>query len=270
MDFYKKLGTDGARQDKKAGGLSTKTIRNYHNLLNAMLKDAVHWQLIAFNPVERIEPPKAKRPKINFYDDEQCIQLIKLLYNEPIKYRVLIMICIYSGLRRGEVLGLEWSKIDFDNKILTIEKTINYTKSKGIYEKEPKTDNGIRKIAFSDTIKDILLEYKEWQEEYINTYNELYYDSGKLFTQHNGKPMSPDTPSQWFAKFIAKNNLLPITLHGLRHSNASILIASGLNLRTISTRLGHSQPSFTIGTYGHMLKKADYAAADKIDELLKI
>jgi len=82
--------------------------------------------------------------------------------------------------------------------------------------------------------------------------------------------MNPDTPTQWFAKFIAKNNLPPITIHGLRHSNASILIASGLDLRTISTRLGHSQPSFTLGTYGHMLQKSDYAAANKLDEVLKI
>jgi len=113
MDFYKKLSSGGARQDNKSGGLSSKTIRNYHTLLGSMLKDAVHWQLIPFNPVERIEPPKTKRPKINFYD-EQCVRMIKLLYNEPIKYRVLIMVCIYSGLRRGENLGLEWDSVKIE------------------------------------------------------------------------------------------------------------------------------------------------------------
>jgi len=270
MDFYKKLSSDGARQDNKSGSLSSKTIRNYHTLLRSMLKDAVHWQLIPFNPVERIEPPKTKRPKINFYDDEQCVRMMKLLYHEPIKYRVLIMVCIYSGLRRGEILGLEWKNIDFEKNILIVEKTINYTKELGVFEKQPKTDNGIRKIAFSDTIKNLLLEYKDWQDEYINNYGELYHNSDKLFTQNNGKPMHPDTPLQWFSKFILKNDLPPISLHGLRHSNASILIASGLDLRTISTRLGHSQPSFTLGTYGHMLQKSDYAAANKLDEVLKI
>lgn len=103
-----------------------------------MLQKAVYWQMIPYNPALRVRPPKAKKPNINFYDDAQTIALIKALKGEELKFRVIILLTIFTGLRRGEVLGLEWQDINFKNSSLTVRQTSQYVSSIGIYTKDPR------------------------------------------------------------------------------------------------------------------------------------
>lgn len=253
-------------QDKK---LSPVTIRHYHRLVSVMLTTAVHWQLILSNPCERVKPPKVERKEADYYNIEEVNYMMSLLEHEPLKYKVMIHIVIFCGLRRGELANLEWSDVDFDNKTITISKQLQYLPEFGVYEMESaKTDSGNRTISIPTNLKDLLLEYKVWQNEEKAKWGNKWVETNKLFTKENGEPMHPHTPSQWFRKFIKRNNLPPLTFHQLRHTNASLLIGQGVDAATVSKRLGHANVAVTLKTYTHAIKEHDREAADKLGNLL--
>lgn len=136
--------------------LSPKTVLEHHRLLHSMLQQAVYWQMIPYNPASRVRPPKAKKPNINFYDDVQTIALIKALEGEELKFRVIILLTIFTGLRRGEVLGLEWQDVDFKNSSITVRQASQYVSSIGIYTKDPKTETSNMVISIHDSITKLL------------------------------------------------------------------------------------------------------------------
>ena len=248
--------------------LSSKTVLEHHRLLHSMLQQAVYWQMIPYNPASRVRPPKSKKPNISFYDDVQTIALIKALEGQELKFRVIILLTIFSGLRRGEVLGLEWQDIDLKNFTLTVRQASQYVSSIGIYTKDPKTETSNRTISIPESIIKLLKEYKRKQLEQKLLIGDKWIDTNRLFIQWNGKPMHPDTVSKWFRNFLEVKNLPYITFHGLRHTHATLLIAQGLDVRTVSNRLGHAQTSTTLNIYAHSFAKMDREASDKLDNLL--
>lgn len=248
--------------------LTENTISHYHRFLHAVLETAYKVdKLIAENPAKAvIDPPTPGRPKPNFYDDEQTLKLLEALGNAPIKYRIFVILALETGARRGELLGLEWNDIDFEKGIIYIRRASKYTKEKGIYTDTTKTETSIRKISITKELISLLKEYKKWQNEQRLKKGEDWVDTNRLFTQDNGLPMHPDTPDKWFKKFLQENNLPPITLHGLRHTNASIMIASNIDIITVAGRLGHADKSTPVRIYGHMLNKKEKQAAEIIGE----
>ena len=253
--------------DKK---LSSSTIRHYHRLLNAMLNTATHWQLILSNPVERVKPPKVEHKEAKYYNIEEVHQMLILLESEPIRYRIMINIVIFCGLRLGELSNLEWSDIDFDKETISISKQLQYLPEFGVYEMESaKSESGNRTIAIDSTLTDLLKEYKSWQDNEKAAWGSRWVDSNKLFTQEDGKPIFPDTPSKWFKKFIKRHNLPEITFHQLRHTNASLLISQGVDPATVSRRLGHADVAVTLRTYTHAIKEYDREAANALGNLIK-
>lgn len=128
-----------------------------------MLQQAVCWQMIPYNPASRVRPPKAKKPNINFYDDVQTIALIKALEGKELKFRVIILLTTFTGLRRGEVLGLEWKDINFKDSSLAIRQASQYVSSIGIYTKDPKIETSNRVISIPESITKLLKEYKREQ-----------------------------------------------------------------------------------------------------------
>jgi integrase len=248
--------------------LSAKTVLEHHRLLHSMLQQAMYWQMIPYNPASRVRPPKARKPAISFYDDIQTITLIKALEGEELKFRVIILLTIFTGLRRGEVLGLEWQDIDFKNPSISVRQASQYVASIGIYTKDPKNETSIRKISIPDSIIKLLKEYQRKQLEQRLRCGDKWISTSRLFTQWNGKPMHPDTVTDWFRKFIIKKKLPYITFHGLRHTHATLLIAQGLDVRTVSNRLGHAQTSTTLNIYAHSFARMDKEASEKLDNLL--
>lgn len=257
---------DVVDKDKK---LSPITIRHHHRLISAMMTTAVQWQLILSNPCERVKPPKVERKEAHYYNIEEVNQMLELLENEPMKYRTMIHIVIFCGLRRGELTNLEWSDVDLDNETISISKQLQYLPEFGIYEVEnAKTDSGNRTISIPTALVDLIREYKDWQNEEKAKWGDKWVESNKLFTKENGEPIHPHTPSQWFNKFIKRHNLPPLTFHQLRHTNASLLIGQGVDVATVSKRLGHADKSVTLRTYAHALKEHDKEAADALGNLL--
>lgn len=133
----------------------------------------------------------------------------------------------------------------------------------GVFTKVPKTESSIREIAIPEFIISLLEEYKLWYEEQKSIYNELWNDSNRLFVQADGKPMHPSTISKWFVRYVGQIGLPVINFHGLRHTNASLLVAQNVDIAVISARLGHAQISTTLDFYVHPLlshnRKAGYA-----------
>ena len=114
---------------------------------------------------------------------------------------------IYSGVRRGELCGLQWSDIDFNNHVIDIIRSSQYLPNKGVFEKSTKTESSARSIKLSTDIFKLLNEYKVWQNTERLKLGDLWIDSDRLFTQWNGKPIHPDTITKWFTAWIKKNDL---------------------------------------------------------------
>ena len=261
--LVRKKGNNGSKTKKP---LSGKTILEHHRLLRAMLHKAVYWQLIVANPAERVQPPKARKPKRKSYDDEQTkilLENLELLPSEDTKYKVAIILTVFTGVRLGELMGLEWTDVDFKNGIISINRSSQYLSDMGVFTKVPKTESSIREIAIPEFIISLLEEYKLWYEEQKSIYDELWMNSDRLFVQADGKPMHPSTISKWFVKYVGQIGLPVINFHGLRHTNASLLVAQNIDIAVISARLGHAQISTTLDFYVHPLlshnRKAGYA-----------
>ena len=200
--LVRKQGNNGAKTKKP---LSGKTILEHHRLLRAMLHKAVYWQLIVANPAERVQPPKARKPKRRSYDDEQTkilLENLEQLSIEDTKYKVAIILTVFTGVRLGELMGLEWQDVDFKNGIISINRSSQYLADMGVFTKVPKTESSIREIAIPEFIISLLEEYKLWYEEQKSIYSELWTNSDRLFVQADGKPMHPSTISKWFVKYV--------------------------------------------------------------------
>lgn len=261
--LVRKSGNNGAKTKKP---LSGKTILEHHRLLRAMLHKAVYWQLIVANPAERVQAPKARKPKRRSYDDEQTkilLENLEQLSVEETKYKVAIILTVFTGVRLGELMGLEWQDVDFKNGIICINRSSQYLSDIGVFTKTPKTESSIREIAIPEFIISLLEEYKLWYEEQKSLYGELWTNSDRLFVQTDGKPMHPSSISKWFVRYVSTIGLPVINFHGLRHTNASLLVAQNVDIAVVSARLGHAQISTTLDFYVHPLlshnRKAGYA-----------
>ena len=278
MKFYDMLDKDTQIRRVKCNNgyrtlkpLSQKTILEHHRLIRAMLHRAVYWQLLFSNPCERVQPPKSKKPKRRYYDDEQCKVLLSNLNElsvDDIKYKAAITLTLFTGVRLGELMGLEWSDIDFTNGIVSINKSSQYLSDKGVFTKAPKTESSIRDVAISDFVVSLLEEYRLWYEMQKSIYGELWTNSDRLFVQSDGKPMHPSTISKWFVKFVKEIGLPVINFHGLRHTNATLLISQNIDVAVVAARLGHAQITTTFNFYVHPIISHNKSAGNVLQNLL--
>ncbi|WKY47054.1 tyrosine-type recombinase/integrase [Eubacteriaceae bacterium ES3] len=249
--------------------VSNDTVLHYHKLLNNIMNTAVKWGVIAFNPIEkRVEPPRSERKEPAYMDDNEALEMLELVEEEPIKYKLALNLLIFSGLRRGEIAGLKWSDIDFEGNIITVKRSLKYIPGEGTFEGDPKTFKSRRSVKLPEFIFELFKTYKVWQLEERIKVGDRWQDHDYIFTRWNGEPMSLDTIGSYLKKFTDKHNLKPVHPHSLRHTNASILIANGVDLKTVSTRLGHSNLSTTGNIYAHVINSADAKASDALDNIL--
>lgn len=262
------LNTLFNQTSENGGKLSSNYMLHLHRLLSSILEKAVKWQVLLYNPCGRVEAPKLERKEAVYLDEVQAQELLTCLQAEPLQYRTMVTLLLYSGMRRGELCGLEWSHIDFDNGIIDICKSSLYLTDRGVFDDTTKTESSKRVIKIPVAALEILKEHRKEQIKSRLKLGDQWIDSDKVFTQWNGKPIHPDTITGWFSRFIKKNNLPPIHLHSLRHTNATLLIASGADLRTVSKRLGHSNMTTTGNIYAHAIKSADERAAELLNDIL--
>lgn len=286
VEFYNNLREDGIRTDGKPGGLSERTILHHHRLISSILTCAVQWQFILNNPASRVKAPKVEKKEARHFDIEQTEYILELLENAPIKYKTAIYLDIYGGMRLGELAGLKWDDVDFDNMLIRIDEALQHVTGKGTFEKSTKNETSNRIISLPSTVIKLLRQYKVWQNGEKAKLEDLWHSEyTNIFTTRDGKPIYPGTISSWFHDFIKKHNeeiikdssipkdekekylLDNVNFHGLRHTSATILINQGIDVTTVSKRLGHARTSTTTDIYSHSLQKADKEAANKLENL---
>lgn len=248
--------------------LSPKTILHHHRLLSSILSTAVQWQVIFSNPCERIKPPKVDQKEPHYLDETEAAHLLELLQKEEIQNRTMISILLYTGVRRGELLGLEWEDIDFENHTIHIRRSSLYLVDKGIFVDETKNATSVRVIKAPDAAFEVLRSFKKWQAEQKLKVGDQWKGKNRLFTTWDGRPLHPDTLTGWFHDFIVENDLPQVSIHSLRHTNATLMIAGGTPVTTVANRLGHATPATTTKIYAHAIRSADEAAAETLQNIL--
>jgi integrase len=308
IDFLSNIREDGIRLDKKDGCLSEGSVLYHYRMISSILGKAKRWQVILNNPAANVEPPKVEKKKAKCYDEEQMGILLdaleQLLPTKKLKYRAMVELALATGERRGEIMGLEWTDFDLDKCTVNIHQTIQYLPEKGTFVKGTKNESSERLIAVPASTIAVLKSWKAAQNEQRLKAGELWHSKNEkgedvswVFTTQLGKPMHPDTISSWFPEFVSKiivhttcggfiqkedycphcekqvppdeiYRLPRLNFHGTRHTSATLLIAEGADIREVAGRLGHANTSTTGKVYLHFLKKADQAAAEKMDDLM--
>ena len=248
--------------------LSQKTIQNHHRFLSSLFNLAVKWQIISNNPCNHVMSPKVDRKESMYIDEVEAANLISLLSDEPMQFQVAVKLLLYTGFRRAELLGLEWSDIDFKTSVIHVRRESLYLPNRGIYTGDGKTSTSIRSVKVAVSVMDMLKSYRAWQAEQRFQLGDQWTDTGRLFTKWDGTPMHPDTLTTTFSKFIKAHDLPRITIHSLRHTNATLLIANGTAVTTVAKRLGHANASTTTKIYAHAIRSADEAAAETLEDIL--
>jgi len=274
--YLNNLRKDGIRKDGKTGAYSQKTIRHHYTLIHKLFNLAVKWDMVDENIIDKIDKPKVDQKEAQFYDIGQIEKLIDCLDNEKTMYKMYGLIALVSACRRSEVLGLEWDDIDFENNLIKIIRVSLYTPKMGIYTKHIlKSGQPSKIITMPVEVMDLLKEYKFEQSRIRIEMGNRWAPSNRLFIAETGGSIAPagtaihpDNISQWFEKFLKKNNMERITLHQLRHTSISYLLNKNVDINTVSERAGHRDGSITMRVYGHVYAKNKRESADKFSELL--
>ena len=167
-----------------------------------------------------------------------------------------------TGARRGEILGLKWDKVDFVGCRIHICNNILYSADRGIYEDTPKTSTSDRFVSLPAETLQLLRQYRTWQATERLRLGGYYENQDFVFAQDNGRPMHPDSVTDWCAKFSKRHGLPHINPHAFRHTMASMLYFNGVDSVSISKRLGHAQVSTTANIYAHVMAEADQKNAE--------
>lgn len=265
QNFYEEKLKNGKLDGK--GGLSARTVLALHRIIHSALQQAVKWQLVIRNVAEAVEPPKAKKYKASFLTDKQTEELIAKARNTDIY--IPIMIAIYTGARRGEILGLNWNNVDLEKGIIKIVDNLCAT-TNGLIIKQPKTNSGIRTIAISKSLVKILKNHKINQMKNKIRLGESYKENNMVCCYEDGHLFNPKRFSAKFNELLQGNNLPMVRFHDLRHSHASLLVKMGVQPKEISSRLGHSNIGITMDLYSHLYEETDREVANMFEKLINV
>lgn len=248
--------------------LSPSTIKRKVAILQSILKQAVKLGLIQSNPAnaDRLTMPKTITPKVEIFTKQEAAEMLSCLESEPLQYQTIVQLAIMSGARLGELVGLKFSDVDFINHKITIERSAYKLKGQPVKTKSPK-DNDIRVVTINDSCIDLIRLLKAEKERERLRLGTAWVGDEWLFTQWDGSIMYPQTPSQWFSKFLERNGLKHRKFHALRHTSATLLLYGGVNVKQVQGRLGHSDLKVT-NQYLHCIAEADEAAANVLQDML--
>lgn len=302
--FFVSMTKDGARKDGRPGGYSKGSITKTRHVLSSIMRTAVEWEIIDKNPCDKVKITAEKTAdKIKFFTPEQTAAFLAYIekpysvnykghkrvddtgkpyhvgdyaaaHRMPLQLVLLLNLAVYTGLRKGELLALQWADIDFKNDLVHVTKAAAIVGGKQVC-KAPKSATSYRTVSIPHTLTLRLREYRAEQIQYRFKLGDRWKGNNWAFIQNDGGMMNYSTPYQAFQDALNRYNTdhpkepLPvIPFHGLRHTSATLLIAAHQDIKTVSRRLGHAQSSTTMNIYAHSLESADKTASNAIDELL--
>lgn len=247
--------------------LSATTIWAYHRFIHTVLALAKKEKLIASNVADDVILPQKPKSKVDTYQTDELVMIRDAAEKEPIKWKMIVHFLMITGCRRGEVVGLQWSRVNWNDSSVLIDTNLQYTPERGVYVETVKNEE-TRIIKLPRETMALLREYRVWQLETRLLCGDRWQHSDYVFTGEFGGHMAPDTLSGYLQRFEEKYNLPHIHAHKFRHSMASVLYFAGADPVSISKRLGHAQVSTTQDMYAHLLKQADTQSAEKIADAI--
>ena len=248
--------------------LARKTIVHHLCFISDVMTYAVKMGMISENPCSSVSIPKGTKKEKEIYTLDEVKKLFELSENAPMKYRTFFVLSVYSGFRRAEMLGLEWKDIDFENNIISVRRTSNYTKADGYYTDTTKTKTSQRSMKLPVQVMDLLKKWKSEQEKQAELMGNKWVGTDRLFTKDNGEPMFTGMPYKWLERLCEKHNLPFYGIHSLRHFYASTLINANVDVATVSSALGHSAIGTTANIYLHAFQEANARAGEAIASVL--
>lgn len=226
--------------------------------------------MIKENPAKEVKPPKVKSKKSDVYSKEELDLLIEKLREKPFHWQILILLALSSGAREGEIAALEWKHINFEKGTVYIEQSLTEVIEEGVRLKSTKNER-CRTVSLPIDLVKMLEQYNDQCIHERSKIEDIleWPDHFFIFANEVGKPIRPDSISQWWRRFTSKYKLKHIRFHELRHTSATLLINEGVHAKVISERLGHADISTTMNIYGHVLAEADQTAAKHFDSFFR-
>ena len=304
-EYIASLEKDGVRKDGKPGGYSEKTIKAHYMLFQRIFSFALEMEYIEKSPFTHLKAPKVTKKEARYMEPENIDEMFTALermcegtkesFSNSIKYakmdpdemnrrqqlRLFIdmmhqtyaWLALVTGGRRSEISGLQWSDFDFENRVMVIRRTLQYTSSRGLYfESTLKNGEPVKPTPLPPAMVEKLMRYKECQERLLEAMG--WRDNGFVFISIKGStvttpggPIMPDTISRWFATFLENYGLKKISLHGLRHSCISFLLNNGVSVEAAASIAGHN-PTVTREIYEHIYMDTKREAVKAFDSLL--
>lgn len=260
QNFYLDLLENG-RSDGK-GGLSITSVRYIHRTLHEALAYCEKMMLVPRNIADYVTPPKGKKYVAEVYSPKELQHLLEVA--QETEMEIPIVLAAALGLRRGEVLALQWQDIDFASNRLSVRNNRVQT-TQGTLTKAPKSADSTRTIDIPEGVVPILKRHKALQAENRLKLGGSYHEGNYVCCQPDGSPYCPGYISKKFTAFLKKHGLKLIRFHDLRHSHATLMLSQGVPAKVASARLGHGSINITMDLYSHVLDEMHKDAAEKIN-----
>ena len=257
-----------ARGGKDGRPLGARTVGHAHRVLHRALARAVEAEIVSRNVASAIRPPKVEYKEMEILDAAQMADVLVKIADHTL--HPVAALALATGLRRGELLALRWGDVDLDGATLRVERSLEET-SAGLRFKMPKTRHGRRNVSLPRSAVHVMRAHRTKQLEL-----RLALGQGRapgdamVFSRLDGSPLSPDNLSRDWRRLVIARKLPKVSFHALRHSHASALIAAGLDVVSVSRRLGHGSPVVTLNVNAHLFRQTDTAAAEAIENVLSM
>lgn len=243
--------------------LAPKTVQSIHGLLHKALGDALKWELVGKNVCDMVSPPRVPKKQQKVLTKQQAHVLLDHVKQHRLE--TLLVVAVTTGLRRGELLALRWQDVNWENRSISVLRTVDYIPHYGYVETESKTEAGNRQVMLPVLAVKSLEAHRIQQEETKARLGNTWIDKNLVFTGLHGDYLNPSYLLRLFKKILADAGLSHMRFHELRHSAATILLAMNVHPKVVQERLGHSDIRMTLGTYSHVLPSIQEDATDKLD-----
>ncbi len=261
--YYSKALSQGRRDG--TGGLAPRTVLHHHRLLAEALKQAVAWRLLARNPAESVKPPQPAAAEIEILMDGELHKVLRAA--RTTRAYTPILLAATTGMRRGEILGLRWRDVSLETSMLTVNSTLEETKS-ALRLKEPKSKRSRRNVTLPALTVKALRAHRGAQAQERLMLGLGRAEDDYVFTNLEGGPVRPRNLTREFGRIVDRAKVRRVSFHSLRHTHASQLLRDGVHVKVVSERLGHSTISITLDIYAHTIPNMQADAAARIDAAL--
>lgn len=241
---------------------------------NKVFKYAIQEGYLGSSPMDRITMPQIRPVRtdqdVNYYDKETLQKFLGyLIADNDLRGYVFFRLLAFSGLRKGEALALTWSDIDFDKNMISVNKT-QTNGSKGIMIQSPKTISSYRSVWLDQKTMQVLANHKVRQHKWLraNGYSNIGDKKQLVFPNGHNNMLQPVKPRVWLTNCIEKHDLPHITVHGFRHTYASLAVEAGLNVKQLQSQLGHRSVRTTLDVYAAVTKTLKNGIADQYADYL--